>query len=76
MSETLTKRIEACLDRWNMLPIVQRHALSGKATAASLGLGDLVRLHRELSANVADLEQKLDRAEVTVRDEDETTAGG
>jgi len=75
MSETLTKRVEHVLDRWNALPRQQRHELSGAVTAASLGLGELAMLHRTLTADVDVLERRLDRAETIVRDEDEAAEG-
>jgi len=75
MSETLTKRIEHCIDRWNMLPREQRHELSGKVTQVSLGLGELGKLHRALTSGVDELEQRLNRAEVVARDEDEAAEG-
>lgn len=75
MRETLTRRIEHAIDRWNTLPREQRHDISNKVTAASLGLGELGRLHRELAANIDELEGILGRAETVVRDEDEAAEG-
>lgn len=66
MNETLSRRIETCLDRWNKLPRQQRHELSGIVTSTSLGLGELGKLTRELGVRVAELEDKLRSAEENV----------
>lgn len=66
MNDSLVKRIETCIDRWNDLTVVRRHELSGKVTQVSLGLGELSKLHRALMAGTVELEAALDRAEVKV----------
>ncbi len=63
MNETLVKRIEGLVDRWNHLPRQSRHELSGRVTGVSLGLGEIVKLHRELVKGAEELEEKIDRAE-------------
>lgn len=70
VNETLVKRIETCIDRWNQLPRDQRHALSRAVVQASLGLGELGKLHRSLVSLTEELEGKLDRAETASREEE------
>jgi hypothetical protein len=63
VSRTLTARIEDCLDRWNALPRHPHSELASAVTAASLGLGELLKQHRALARSVDDLEGRLDTAE-------------
>lgn len=63
LSETLTSRVERCLDRWNALPRQPRSELSNDVTAASIALGNLMTHHRALRDAVDALEQRLAVAE-------------
>lgn len=63
MSDTLTARIERCIDKWNALPRQPRAELSSAVTSVSLGLGELAKMHRTLGSAVDELEEKIATAE-------------
>jgi len=62
-TQTLTMRIEAILDRWNKLQRAPRERLAGQMVAASMQLGELARVHRELTSDVERLERIIDDLE-------------
>lgn len=63
MTETLTRRIEVVIDRWNQLPRQWRGRLTNDVTKASMGLAALVKQHKELLEAVANLERAVENAE-------------